>query len=202
MQKTISSNKINVRKLTMTAILAAMSSILMFFSFNVPLMPGFIKFDFSELPALIAAFTMGPVSGILVCLVKNLVNVCFTTTGGIGELSNFILGASFVATAGLIYKKNKTKAGALVGSLIGAAVMAVLSVFSNYYIVYPIYAKFMPIEAIIGTYQKINPGVNGLMQCLLVFNMPYTFIKGIILCIITFIIYKPLSPIIKGKNID
>ena len=86
----------NVRKLTITAMLAAVSSVLMFFSFNVPLMPSFIKMDFSELPALFASITLGPVSGVVVCLVKNLVNLFFSTTGGVGELSNFILGAFFV----------------------------------------------------------------------------------------------------------
>ena len=70
----------------------------------VPLMPSFIKLDLSELPALIAAFSMGPLSGAAVCLVKNLVNVMFTTTGGVGELSNFLLGCFFVVPAGLIYK--------------------------------------------------------------------------------------------------
>ena len=97
----------NIRKLTVTAMLAAMSSVLMFFSFSVPFMPSFIKMDFSELPALIASFAIGPLSGAAVCLVKNLVNLFFTTTGGIGELSNFLLGVFFVVPAGIIYKIKK-----------------------------------------------------------------------------------------------
>ena len=96
----IPSKRINVRKLTMTAMLAAVSTVLMFFSFNVPLRPSFIKLDFSELPALIAAYALGPLPGITVCLIKNLINVKNTTTGGVGELSNFVLGAAFVAPAG------------------------------------------------------------------------------------------------------
>ena len=103
-KKTIRKSPINIRKMTATAIMAAVSTVLMFLSFNVPLMPSFIKLDLSELPALISSFAMGPVSGIVVCLVKNLINLFFTTTGGVGELSNFILGCAFVVPAGLIYK--------------------------------------------------------------------------------------------------
>ena len=197
---TITRRKTNVRKLTMTAMLAAVATVLMFLSFNVPLMPSFIKLDFSELPALIAAFAFGPVSGATVCLVKNLVNVLFTTTGGVGELSNFVLGASFVSTAGLIYKYKKNRTGALTGSIIGAAVMAVISVFSNYYIVYPVYTAFLPMESILGMYRTINPNVETLWDALLWFNMPFTFIKGMCSTAMAFVIYKPLSPILKGLN--
>ena len=197
---TISRKQINVRKLTMTAMLAAVSTVLMFLSFSVPLMPGFIKLDFSELPALIAAFAFGPVSGMTVCLVKNLVNVLFTTTGGVGELSNFVLGASFVVAAGLVYKYKKNRAGALIGSIVGAAVMAVIGVFSNYYIVYPVYTAFMPMETILGMYRAINPNVETLWDALLWFNMPFTFIKGMCSTAMAFVIYKPLSPILKGLS--
>ncbi|MEG2929845.1 MAG: ECF transporter S component [Oscillospiraceae bacterium] len=188
----------DVRKMTSTAMLAAVSTVLMFFSFNVPLMPSFIKMDLSELPALIASFTFGPVAGITVCLVKNLVNVFFTTTGGVGELSNFLLGAAFVAPAGYIYKIKKTKKGAMIASLVGAGAMAVLSVFSNYYVVYPVYTAFMPMEAILGMYRAINPSVETLWDALIWFNMPFTFIKGMISVVVTMLIYKPLAPILKG----
>lgn len=188
-----------IRKLTITAMLGAISAVLMFLQFNVPLMPSFIKLDFSELPALLAAFTLGPVFGVAVCLIKNLVNLFFTQTGGVGELSNFILGACFVFPAGLIYKKMNSRKGAIIGSLIGAASMAIVSVFSNYYIVYPIYTAFMPMAAIIKMYQAIDPNVSTLLQALLIFNMPFTFIKGMCSVVITFLIYKKISPIIKGK---
>ena len=196
----IAAKKVDLRKITMTAILAAFSTVLMFLSFNVPLMPSFIKLDFSELPALIASFSMGPVSGVAVCFVKNLVNVLFTTTGGVGELSNFILGACFVLPAGYIYGRMKGRKGALIGSLIGAAIMAVVSVFTNYFVVYPIYTAFMPMEAILGMYQAINPAVNTLWDALLLFNMPFTFVKGLLSVIITFVVYKKISPLIKGRE--
>lgn len=191
----------NLRKVTVTAILAALSSVLMFVSFSVPLMPSFIKLDFSELPALIASFSLGPIYGVCVVLVKNLVNVFFSTTGGVGELSNFIIGAVFVFTAGMIYKKKKRRSYALIGAVVGSFLMAGIGLISNYYVVYPIYQNFMPLEAIMGLYQAIYPGVKNLWQALIVFNVPFTFIKGMLNTLITFVIYKKISPIIKGKDI-
>ena len=187
----------NVRKLTITAMLAAVSSVLMFFSFNVPLMPSFIKMDFSELPALFASITLGPVSGVVVCLVKNLVNLFFSTTGGVGELSNFILGAFFVLPVGILCRKNKSYKNAIIGSLIGAIIMAAFSVVSNYFIIYPVYYNFLPEEAVLGMYQAINPGVHSVLDALIIFNMPFTFIKGLCSAIIAILLYRPMLPILK-----
>ena len=101
------------------------------------------------MPALIASFAFGPLSGVGVCLIKNLINLFTTTTGGVGELSNFILGCMLVIPAGLIYKCKKNRKFALLGSLVGAVCMAGMSFLTNYFIVYPIYTNFMPIEQII-----------------------------------------------------
>ena len=192
--------KQSIYKVAMTGILSAVATILMFLSFSVPFMPSFIKLDVSEMPALIAAFALGPVEGVSVCLVKNLINVFFSTTGGVGELSNFLLGASFVLPAGIFYKIGKTRKNAFIGSLIGALCMALLSLPLNYYVTYPIYTKFMPIEIIIGMYEAICPGVDGLFSCLLIFNAPFTFFKGMLDVIITFLIYKRISWIFKLKK--
>lgn len=189
----------NIRKLTGTAMLSAVAYILMFLEFPIPfLIPSFIKMDFSELPALIASFAYGPVSGVLVCLIKNLLHLMNTQSGGVGELSNFLLGASFVLIAGLVYKKLHTKRGALIGSISGAVVMGLISLVTNYYIVYPIYTNFMPMEAIIGAYQLIVPSVTDLWDCLLIFNLPFTIFKGLCSVLITMFIYKPLRNILKG----
>ena len=188
------------RQLTGTAMLAAVATVLMYLEFPVPIMPGFIKLDISELPALIASFAYGPVAGVVVCLVKNLIKLPSTSTAAVGELCNFMLGADFVIPAGLVYKKMKKRSGAIVGAVVGAAAMALISLPSNYFITYPIYANFMPIDVIVGMYQAINPNVNGLLQCLIVFNMPFTFFKGMLDVAICFLIYKPLSPILHGKG--
>ena len=114
--------RISVRKLTGTAMLSAIAYVLMFLDFSVPFMPSFIKMDLSELPALIGAFTYGPVAGVVICLVKNVIHLMITTTGGVGELSNFLLGASFVLVAGGVYRFKKSRKGALIGSVLGAFV--------------------------------------------------------------------------------
>ena len=175
------SRRVDVRKIAMTGMLSAVAAVLMFLSFSIPLVPSFLKMDFSELPALIASFAFGPVSGAAVCLVKNLVNVLSTTTGGVGELSNFLLGVSFVVPAGWIYARHKTRRGAIVGALGGAVAMAL-----------------MPMEAILGMYRAINPRVETLLQALVWFNLPFTLVKGLCSVAISMGIYKPLSPILKG----
>ena len=194
---------IPVRKLVVTAMLAAVSSVLMLFlSFSVPFVPFFLEWDPSELPALLASFSLGPGYGVLVCLVKNLVNLFFTRTLGIGELSNFILGAVFVFTAGMIYKRYHSFKGAIAGSLIGNGAMALFSLISNYFLIYPLFsiAGVMSKEAILGTYQAIYPGTDSLLEALAIFNIPFTFVKGLFSVIITFLIYKKISPLLKGKK--
>jgi riboflavin transporter FmnP len=189
----------NLYVLVSVSILSALASVLMFFSISVPLVPSFIKLDISELPALIASFTVGPLAGVTVCLVKNLVNVFFTTTGGVGEAINFLLGVAFVLPAGLIYKRFKNRPGSLVGGFIGALCMSLISLPLNFYIVYPIYSQLLvPMEVILSAYQTIRPSTDSLIEALIVFNMPFTFVKGAISMIIAFVIYKPLSPIING----
>ena len=199
-KETMSNPRTSARTIAMTGMLSAIAFILMYLQFNVPLMPNFIAMDLSELPALIGSFAMGPVQGIIICLVKNLLHLTRTSTGGVGELSNFILGAIFVGTAGFIYKKNKTKKAAVIGAFSGAIAMAIMSVVTNYFIVYPVYTNFMPMEAIIAAYQVINPHVNTLLECLIIFNLPFTFIKGMLSVLITLLVYKRLSPIIKGTQ--
>ncbi|MGN0644932.1 ECF transporter S component [Gemmiger sp.] len=195
--------KNHIRELTVTAMLAAVATVLMFLDFSLPMfIPGFVKMDVSELPALLASFSLGPVYGVAVCLIKNLLNLIFHgSTGGIGELCNFLLGAAFVATAGIIYRRSKSRKTAVIGCLAGAAVMAVVSVPVNYFISYPVYAKmFGGIDAILAAYQAINPNVDGLLQCLVVFNLPFTFVKGLLDSVLCFLIYKPLSPILHGRK--
>lgn len=198
-KKTKRTPKANVRYITVTAMLTAIAFILMFLDFSIPmLIPSFIKMDLSELPALIGAFAMGPACGVSICLLKNLLHLTITTTGGVGELSNFILGAAFVLPAGIIYKHRKTRKNAFIGSVLGAVMMGIVSVISNYFFVYPVYYHFMPEETILAAYQVILPEMKNILQCLICFNMPFTIVKGLFSVGITFLIYKHISPILKG----
>mgnify|MGYP003236386131 CR=1 FL=1 len=167
--------RVNVRYLTVTAMLSAVAYILMFLDFSVPFMPAFIKMDLSELPALIGSFAMGPLCGVVV-------------------------GVAFVLPAGLIYKHKKNRKSALIGSLTGAAFMGIFSIVSNYFLVYPVYYNFMPEEVILAAYQAILPSVKNILQCLICFNMPFTIVKGMFSVVITFLTYKHISPILKGSQ--
>lgn len=189
-----------IRYMTVTAMLSATAFILMFVEFSVPFMPPFIKMDLSELPALIGSFALGPVCGVLICLIKNVLHLLITTTGGVGELSNFILGVAFVLPAGLVYRYKKGRISALIGSLLGALIMGVFSVVSNYFLVYPCYYNFMPEEVVLAAYQEILSSMENILQCLICFNMPFTIVKGLFSVVITFLVYKSISPILKGTD--
>ena len=192
-------------KLTVTAMLSTVAFLLMFIEFPIPaLIPAFVKLDISDLPELLAAFSLGPVYGVAIQLVKNLLHLPFGASAGVGELSNFLLGATFAFVAGIIYKKHKQRSGALWGSLAGAAAMALISLPLNYFIVYPAYVVLygLPLDAIVGMYQEILgtvaqvPTGNALFNCLLVFNVPFTLCKGLLDVALCFLIYKPLSPLL------
>lgn len=195
--------KNSIRPLAVTAMLSAVGCVLMMLDFPLPmLIPSFVKMDISELPALLASFSLGPVYGVLVCLIKNVLAALFHgSTGGIGEVCNFLIGAAFTGVAGLLYQRHKSRRTAAVASLLGAVVMALVSVPVNYFISYPVYAAmFGGIDAILAAYQELRPGTDGLLECLLVFNMPFTFVKGLIVSVLCFVIYKPLSPVLHGRR--
>lgn len=195
--------KISVRTLAATAVLGAVAAVLMYLEFPVPfLIPSFVKFDFSDLPALLAAYSMGPISGIAVCLIKCTVHLLVSSSAGIGELANFIIGICFVFPSGIMYRHIKTRKGAIIGALAGTVLMAAVSLPVNYYITYPFYmsAYGLTKEIIIEMYQAILPFVKTLPQALLIFNVPFTFMKGAADVLITFLIYKKLSPILHEKR--
>lgn len=186
------------RFLAVTAIMVAVASVLRLLDFNVPILPSFLKMDFSLTPAIISTFALGPLSGFLVVLLTELLAITSTVSSGVGELCNIMLGTLLVVPAGLIYNRYTTFKGAVVGALTGTVLMSLLSLVTNYFITYPVYYNFMPQEVILGTYQAILPSVKSIFQCLLIFNLPLTFCKGFASSLITFLLYKRLSPIIKG----
>ena len=198
----VSLSRERTHKLTVTAMLSAVAFVLMFIEFPIPaLIPSFVKMDVSDLPELLAAFSLGPAYGAAVALVKNLLHILFkgTSSAYVGELCNFTLGAVFALTAGAIYHVKKTRTGALIASVTGAAVMALVSVPLNFFIVYPAYAAlYFPMDGIIGMYQAILPAADSLIKCLVIFNLPFTFVKGMIDVLFCFLIYKPLSPVLHG----
>lgn len=207
---------LRVRNLAVAGMLSAVAFVLMFLDFPLPmLIPPFVKMDFSDLPALLSAFALGPVYGVVVSLLKNILHILIagTTTACAGELSNFLMGAVFTYSAGWIYRHHKNRKGALIAALAGAVIMGVLSVPINYFISYPAYIKFfgLPAEAILDMYQSVwglwqsafgiqLPALSGLTECLIIFNAPFTLLKGLADVLLCFLVYKPLSPILHGKR--
>ena len=206
--QTNSGKKVDVRSLTVAAMLSAIGFILMYLDLATPFVPSFLKIDVSDLPALLASFSLGPLWGVAVSLVKNLLHLPVTSSSCIGEISNFILCSSFVLPAGLIYKKKKTKKNAIIGALVGVVVMSIIAFPSNVYVVYPLYYKIgFAKEALIGMYQEIADNMfpfmnlnNSIERCILFFNVPFTFVKGMISAVITILIYQPLRPLLKGRD--
>ena len=193
-------NNKKIRFLTITAILGALATVFQMFEIPVPvLVPGFIKLDFSDLPAILATFLVSPLSGVIVCLIKNIIHIATSSSVGIGELANFLTSAACVLPAGIIYKRNKTRKGALIAMLTGTLCFSLMGIMSNYFIMFPFYTTLMniPMEAIIGMCQKILPFIDSQFEVILLSVTPANLIKGIAVSIVTFLLYKRLSPILK-----
>ncbi|MBQ1742549.1 MAG: ECF transporter S component [Oscillospiraceae bacterium] len=183
------------------SMLSAVAFVLMYVEFPIPaLIPSFIKLDVSDLPELLAAYALGPIWGVVVTLLKNLLFSVFhgTSSAYVGELCNFLLGSVFSFTAGLFYHRHKSRRTALFGAVLGAVLMALISLPINYFIVYPAYVVVykLPMDVIISMYQAILPTADNLIKCLAIFNIPFTFFKGMLDVLLCFLIYKPLSPLL------
>ena len=192
------SNRTRTATIAKTSILAAIAFILMVFDFPLPMFPAFLKIDFSEIPALIGTFALGPAAGVSIELIKNILHlVTKTGTGGVGELGNFIVGASFVWTAGHIYKHKKTRSAAVLGCIAGTVVMTVAAYVFNIYVLIPFYANIMPIEAIISMGSVITDKIHDIPSLVLYGVTPFNIFKGFLISLITMLIYKRIKPLLK-----
>ncbi len=201
-QTNTQNQKMKVRTLVSVAVGAAISFVLMLLDFQLPIAPEFIKMDFSDLPALILAFSFGPLAGVLTELVKNLLHLFVSSTAGIGELSNFLLGCAFVVPAGWIYRRKKTRRVALIAMLTGTLCFALMGILSNYFIMFPFYTKVfgIPMEAIIAMCQKILPFIDSQLKVILLSVTPFNLLKGFVVSFVTFLLYKRMSPLLHGSD--
>ena len=192
-----------LRMLTTTAMLGAFAGVLMLVEFPLAFIaPSFYKLDLSEIPVMIGAFAFGPIQGIVIEIIKILIHLIIkgTSTGFVGELANFIIGAAMVIPAGIIYKVKKTKKAAILGMAISTLVMSVAGVFLNAYVMIPLYSQFMPVESIIEAGKAIFPVVKDVFTFCLFCVLPFNLIKGVIVSVVVAFIYKPLARIIhKGR---
>ena len=190
--------KRKIRRITSAAILTAMAVVLMYLEVALPFMPPFLKFDFSEIPVLIGSFVLGPVYGVVIELLKNLIHLPVTATSGIGEMSNFITGSIYVFTAGFIYSKLRTRKGAIVSMLIATALLALVAIPLNYFVTLPLYASVLGFttEAVVGMSTAVNSLIKDKWTLILWGFVPFNLFKGIVVAFITFWIYKPISKLI------
>lgn len=191
-------NIFNARTLAMTAMLSAVSFVLAFIEFPVPLSPSFAKMDLSDFPALIGAFAFGPTIGVMIELVKNSLQLLSITTGGIGELANFAMGASYVFTAGFIYRLHKTKKTAWISCIIASIVMGIMSAIMNYFVLLPMFEQFMPLDQVIASFGVFIPFIKTKLDVVLYNAFPFNLLKGLVISVFTMLIYKKLTPILKG----
>ena len=182
------------------SVLSVIAFIIMLFEVSVPLFPGFLKMDLSDVPPLLGAFALGPLAGVVIELIKNLLHVVIRGryTAAVGELSNFILGAIFVFTAGSIYIIKKDKKHAIIGMLVGTILMSLAGILTNYYIIIPFYTKAMglPLNTIIEMGTVANPRIIDLKTMIIYGVTPFNIIKGTVISVVVSIIYKKLSPIL------
>ena len=190
----------NARMLAMTAMLSAIAFILAFLEFPVPLSPSFARMDLSDFPALIGAFVFGPVTGVIIEIIKNALQLFSTSTGGIGELANFIMGASYVFTAGLIYKFHKTRKTAWLACITASVVMGIMAAVMNYFVLLPMFEQFMPLDQVIASFGVFIPFIKTKLDVVLYNAFPFNLLKGLVIGIFTMLIYKKLTPLLQGKK--
>lgn len=195
---------LSTRKVAMTGMFSAIAAVLMIFEVPVPFAPSFYKIDLSELPVLIAAFAFGPVVGVLVEFVKIILNLLMdsTTTAFVGELANFSVGCSFILPASIIYTFKKSKKQAVMGCVAGTLSMTVFGTAFNAVYLLPKFAELygMPLEAIVGMGTAINPKITSVTSLVILAVAPLNVLKGSIVSVLTMLVYKKLSIIIKANH--
>ena len=189
----------SARIMTMTAVLAAVSCILAFFEFPVPLSPSFARMDLSDYPALLGAFAFGPACGIMVEFVKNVLQLFSSSTGGVGELANFLMGSSYVAAAGFIYKYKRTRKGAGLACIAGSFAMGIAAALANYFLLLPLFENFMPMDQLIASFGQFLPFIHTKADIVIFNAFPFNLLKGLAIGGFTMITYKQIRPILKGN---
>ena len=199
MTKQKTRSNLSVQYMTRIAILGALSAVL--FPLEIPIV-AFYKLDFSTLPALLGAFSLGPLPGLAILLIKDLSRLAYSSSMYVGELADFIMSAAFILPASLIYRKHKTRKTALGGMAVGTLCMIVVSVLVNWKMMIPFYmtAFIMDMEAIIGMAQKALPFVDTEWKVLLYVTAPFNLLKGFVLSLLTFVLYKRLSPMLHVRK--
>ena len=197
---TLSRETWTTKNMVKISVLGVISVVLMIFDISSWFAPPFLKLDIADLPSLIGAFAMGPMAGVIIQLLKNILHVLVegSITGGVGELSNFLVGSIFAYTAGYIYYKKKNFKNAVIGLVVGVITMTLFATLSNYFVIFPLYAKIFgwPMEKLIGMGSAVNRFVVDYKTLILFAVVPFNILKGIVVSSVTLLLYKKVSPIL------
>lgn len=197
---------LDTRKVVMIGMFAAIAGVLMLFEVGLPFIPFFYKLDFSEIPVLVCGFAFGPVAGVLTEFVKILVKLVIkgTSTAFVGELANFVVGCTFVLPATVIYQIKKRKTFALIGCITGTLAMSVCGTVFNAVYLLPVFAVLfhMPLEELIAIGTSVNASITDITTFVCFAVAPLNLIKGTSVSVVTVLVYKHLSPILKTAHIQ
>lgn len=192
---------VSAKLIARVGVLGAIAALL-FLIPGIPIVPPIYKLDFSTVPVLLGGFSLGYVPGLLILLIKDLVGLTNSSSMGVGELADFLASAAMMLTAVAIYRRHHSRRGALIGLIAGTAVMTVVAALVNYFILIPFYvaAMNMPAEAIVSMIGKVIPAVDSLPKLIAFATTPFNLLKGVVLSVVTFLLYKRLSPLLKGEK--
>lgn len=188
----------STQNLVKMGILSALAFVLMrVLEIPLPLFPGFLKIDFGDVPAVIAALIINPLAGVVVIIIKNLLALFNSSSGGVGEIANVMVGMSFVLPIGLCtYKKGKLK-NVIIGMIIGVACMVIAGMITNALITMPLFGE----EACIGAGAAINPKIVDKWTFLLYIIAPFNLLKGVLVSTVGIIVVKGMQPVIKHLKV-
>jgi riboflavin transporter FmnP len=194
----------NTRKIAIIGVFSAISFVLMLFEFPLPFAPSFYKFDFSDIPALIGGFAAGPMVGVMIEFIKVVLNILIQgpTPGFVGEIANFVVGSAFIIPATVIYRFHKTRKSALISCIAGTLTIALVGSALNAFFLLPAYAIAygVDIDYFVAAGTAINPAISNVFTFCALAVAPFNLLKGTADSILTFLVYKQLSPILKGNN--
>ena len=194
---------LSTKNVVLMGMFGALAGVLMIFEVPLPFIaPSFYGLDLSEVPILVGTFALGPVAGIVMEVVKILVKLVLkpTSTGFVGEFANLMIGCSLILPAGIIYRFHRTKKAAVTGMAAGTVLMSIVGVILNALVMLPFYSNFMPLDTIIQAGAAINPAISSVWTFAIICVGPFNLIKGVVVSLITALVYKRISVIIHSAG--
>ncbi len=201
-RKELENSRMKVKKIAFIGLMGAVSAVLMLLRFPIPFMPPFLSFDLSGVMEMMGGLMFGPMEALCIIVVKILLQLVMqgSMSLGTGELQNFILSSAYVLPAVLIYHRKKTKKSAIIGMTVSSVIVAVVAVITNLYLIIPFYVKLfgMSMGDIISMCSAVNPAMKDTVSLVIFGLVPFNLIKYGATSVVTFIIYKRLSGVIRG----